>query len=313
MAKKSTTIGEFIITIDDDKSVSVSRIYRSTMAALKIIAKKKGFDVDPKWNTQRLGKLLLDNFCDGERTGTIGEYVIEREDSGRINVLQTYNNTIEALRQCSKACGFEYDPKWNTQTFGNKLVTAAENGTLGEIAKPKSQAETNDDDEKRNVEEDKIEQSSRLNVDENILELCQELVQLMKEQGREHVVLVSSGGSTYMFEPDVEEDVFNEEDAVFVTINCGDYGRFLKLAGIILEGDNLKFYIVEDQGNEDGQWYEGELIVNDIDQLMNNWWGQGDYDPDPYRVLKIYLKLLSDEDVSFDDWACGEGEIEYWR
>lgn len=138
MAKKSTTIGEFIITIDDNNSVSVSRIYRSTMEALRQIAEMKGLEVNKSWNTQQFGKVLLDNFCGGEKTGTIGEYTIERESSGRINVLQTYKNTIDALRQCSQVCGFEYDPKWNTQTFGNKLVTAAESGALGLVSKPKN-------------------------------------------------------------------------------------------------------------------------------------------------------------------------------
>ena len=38
MAKKSEIIGEYIVTIDDNNSVSVSRIYKSTMAALREVA-----------------------------------------------------------------------------------------------------------------------------------------------------------------------------------------------------------------------------------------------------------------------------------
>ena len=161
MAKKSTTIEEFIITINDNNSVNVSRIYKSTIEVLKIIAKMNGLDVDPKWNTQRLGKVLLDNYCGGEKVGTIGEYTIERERSGRINVLQNYKNTLEGLRQCSQVCGFEFDPKWNTQTFGNKLVTAAESGALGLVSKPKKanieQCVDNGEDE---VDEKIIEEDS---------------------------------------------------------------------------------------------------------------------------------------------------------
>ena len=81
MAKNSEIIDEFVVTINDNNSVSVSRIYKSTMAALKEIAEANGIEVQKSWTTQHLGRLLLSQFCNGEKEGTIGEYTIERENT----------------------------------------------------------------------------------------------------------------------------------------------------------------------------------------------------------------------------------------
>lgn len=51
-----------------------------------------------------------------------GEYIIQKEDSGSIVVYRVYDNTKAALREISEKVGFEYDPKWNTQQFGSKLI-----------------------------------------------------------------------------------------------------------------------------------------------------------------------------------------------
>ena len=129
MAKKSEIIGEFIVTIDDNNSVSVSRIYKSTMKALTEIAESKGIEVLKTWTTQHLGRLLLTQFCSGEKEGTIGEYTIEREDNNRINVIRTYSNTIDGLREAAKVFGYTEDPKekgWNTQNYGRHLVIYAQ-------------------------------------------------------------------------------------------------------------------------------------------------------------------------------------------
>ena len=127
MAKKSAICGEFVITISDNDSVTVNKIYKSTMAALKEIAAANGFEVSPNWNTQDLGRKLLSRFCNGEKDGAIGEYLIEREANQRINVLRTFGNTIEGLRQCADSINFAYEKDWNTQYFGNVLVNYVEN------------------------------------------------------------------------------------------------------------------------------------------------------------------------------------------
>ena len=129
MAKKSEIIGEYIVTIDDNNSVSVSRIYKSTMKALTEIAESKGIEVLKSWTTQHLGRLLLTQFCNGEKEGTIGEYTIEREANNRINVIRTYSNTMDGLREAAKVIGYTEDPKekgWCTQNFGRHLVIYAQ-------------------------------------------------------------------------------------------------------------------------------------------------------------------------------------------
>lgn len=125
MAKKSEFIGEYIVTIEDNNSVSVSRIYKSTMKALVEIAEANGIEVLKSWTTQHLGRLLLAQLCNGEKEGAIGEYTIEREDNNRINVIRTYKNTMDGLREAALVAGFKEDPKengWNTQNFGRQLV-----------------------------------------------------------------------------------------------------------------------------------------------------------------------------------------------
>lgn len=129
MAKNSEFIGEYIVTIDDNNSVSVSRIYKSTMKALTEIAESKGIEVLKTWTTQHLGRLLLTQFCNGEKEGTIGEYAIEREDNNRINVIRTYSNTMDGLREAANFIGYKEDPKergWNTQNYGRHLVIYAQ-------------------------------------------------------------------------------------------------------------------------------------------------------------------------------------------
>lgn len=125
MAKNSEIIGEYIVTIDDNDSVSVSRIYKSTMKALTEIAEANGIEVLKTWTTQHLGRLLLTRFCDGAKEGTIGEYSIEREDNNRINVIRTYSNTFGALEEIAEKMGYPENPRekgWSTQNFGRQLV-----------------------------------------------------------------------------------------------------------------------------------------------------------------------------------------------
>ena len=59
MAKKSAICGEFVITINDNDSITVNKIYKSTMAALKEIAAANGFEMSPNWNTQYFGSVFV--------------------------------------------------------------------------------------------------------------------------------------------------------------------------------------------------------------------------------------------------------------
>ena len=148
MAKKSVIIGEYVVTIEDTGTVSVSQIYKSTMQAMREMAALKGMEVPSNWNNHFLGKKLLDTYCGpGAQSGVIGEYSIERQSNGHIDVIRTFSNTIESLRLISDLIGYKYSEKWNTRTFGDKLVEYVEaNKDSIKIAKPaktqKKDAET---------------------------------------------------------------------------------------------------------------------------------------------------------------------------
>lgn len=55
MVKKSAISGEYIITIEDNNSVRVCRIYDNVIGSLWEICEKEGMEIDPKWNTQSWG------------------------------------------------------------------------------------------------------------------------------------------------------------------------------------------------------------------------------------------------------------------
>lgn len=113
MANKSEIIGEFIITEDDNGSFSVNRIYKSTMKALKEIWEGNGKGEAPKnWNTQDLGRHILNDICGGVKEATIGEYTIEREKNERINLIRNYSNPRTGLKDCAESIKFKYDDAW---------------------------------------------------------------------------------------------------------------------------------------------------------------------------------------------------------
>lgn len=121
MAKKSAISGEYIITVEDNNSVRVCRIYDNVIASLREICQKEGMEVDPKWNTQDLGRKVIKRFGDGNMA-EVGEYVVTKRPSGSIETYRTYANTMGALREIAAKIGFEILPKWNTQDTGRKLV-----------------------------------------------------------------------------------------------------------------------------------------------------------------------------------------------
>ena len=60
MAAKSAISGEYIIQREDSGSIVVYRIYDNVKGALREIAEKEGFEVNPEWNTRQLGAKLID-------------------------------------------------------------------------------------------------------------------------------------------------------------------------------------------------------------------------------------------------------------
>ena len=121
MAKKSAISGEYIITVEDSGTVRVCKIYDNVKGSLREIAAANNFEIDPKWTTQDFGRRIVKEFGDG-KMAEIGEYVVKRLDSGKIETYRTYDNTKGALREIAARVGFEIDDKGNTRSIGSKLV-----------------------------------------------------------------------------------------------------------------------------------------------------------------------------------------------
>lgn len=121
MAKKSAIYGEYIVSVKDDGSIEVLRIYDNVIGSLREIAESKGFEYDPSWNTQQFGAKIIKEFGEGNEAH-VDNYMIVKKDNGHIDTYRTYGNTMEALRNISSVVGFEFDSKWNTRQMGSKLI-----------------------------------------------------------------------------------------------------------------------------------------------------------------------------------------------
>jgi hypothetical protein len=62
---QQATVGCYTVYIRSTETVEVYRTYDNTKGALREIAEKLGFEVDPKWNTQQFGSKLVD-FINGK-------------------------------------------------------------------------------------------------------------------------------------------------------------------------------------------------------------------------------------------------------
>lgn len=67
--KRTATIAGYRVWQNDDNSIDVSESlssqYPTVKAALRGLAEKVGFEYDPKWTVQQLGRKLLD-FAEGK-------------------------------------------------------------------------------------------------------------------------------------------------------------------------------------------------------------------------------------------------------
>lgn len=54
------TIGNYVITVNPNKSINSYRTYDNTKGALREIAASIGFEYDPNWTTQQFGSKLVD-------------------------------------------------------------------------------------------------------------------------------------------------------------------------------------------------------------------------------------------------------------
>jgi len=63
------------------------------------------------------------------KTISFGSYVVTKSEENKITVTnngEVQDNTMRAIREIAEQCGFEIDPKWNTQQSGAKLIAFLE-------------------------------------------------------------------------------------------------------------------------------------------------------------------------------------------
>ncbi len=143
--KKQASFKEYTVTIADSGSVEVYKAFKNALEGLKEVAESINLSYPPSWFAQKLGTLILKelNGGDTEATSAItGNYIISREPNNSLKVSKLYGNTVAALRELSEIVGFEEDEKWNTRTFGNKVIDAIESGEFKKLAKLKKVEDT---------------------------------------------------------------------------------------------------------------------------------------------------------------------------
>ena len=117
--------GDFIIEEYANNHYEIKRLYisRNAKKVLREIWESNGKgEVPQTWTTQHLGKKILDEFCNGENVGIVGEYEINRDDRGRISIVRSYSNGMQGLRECAEYFNLEVDPTWNNLQLGSRLI-----------------------------------------------------------------------------------------------------------------------------------------------------------------------------------------------
>lgn len=120
MAKKTATFGEYIVSVEDNGSIRVCKIYDNVKNSLRECAETRDFKYNPEWTTRQFGAKLIKEFG-SDNMAEIGEYTIVQRDNGSIETFRIYDNTKGALREIAEKIGLEYDPEWTTRQFGAKL------------------------------------------------------------------------------------------------------------------------------------------------------------------------------------------------
>lgn len=78
MAKKSVITGEYILSVLDNGSIEIYRIYDNAKGALREVAEKEGFEYDANWTTRQFGSKLID-FLLAKKAGCVGKVVESNE------------------------------------------------------------------------------------------------------------------------------------------------------------------------------------------------------------------------------------------
>lgn len=141
--------------------------------------------------------------------------------------------------------------------------------------------------------------------------LCDQIKQLMKEQGRDKIIYYKACedelDDTEIHEKynindeDLYDDLFGdfEEASLIRNTICEDEwdyeAIFIILGGIILDNDELKFYLIKINHDSSGWSEDKEVYVRTIDDITDfEEYDESDITFDLKSVLEPYLEHLSD-------------------
>ena len=121
-AKKSVIAGEYILSVLNNGSIEVYRIYDNVKGALREIAEKEGFEYDPNWNTRQFGSKLID-FLNGNVSSKTKATATENNEADDDNVNR------DKLKQYVSNLQYHFD-EFDMEDFDGSYFT--NEGVVGE-------------------------------------------------------------------------------------------------------------------------------------------------------------------------------------
>ena len=121
-AKKSVIAGEYILSVLNNGSIEVYRIYDNVKSALREIAEREGFEYDPNWNTRQFGSKLID-FLNGNVSSKTKATATENNEADDDNVNR------DKLKQYVSNLQYHFD-EFDMEDFDGSYFT--NEGVVGE-------------------------------------------------------------------------------------------------------------------------------------------------------------------------------------
>lgn len=121
-AKKSAIAGEYILSVLNNGSIEVYRIYDNVKGALREIAEREGFEYDPNWNTRQFGSKLID-FLNGNVSSKTKSTATENNEADDDNVNR------DKLKQYVSNLQYHFD-EFDMEDFDGSYYT--NEGVVGE-------------------------------------------------------------------------------------------------------------------------------------------------------------------------------------
>lgn len=273
MAKKSVTIGDYTVTINENASVEVDKggkfIFKNTMEGLREVAKELNFTPDPKeqgWNTQRYGSVIVKFAQTGEMPSLKeNTAVVVEETSDMVEVPEEYKG-VPIIEITTEEIDVEdpYGSYPSYPTFGIVFHGYADNGRQAIVImadKHKDLCKQAAKDIEKYIESD--EDIPVKVIETKTITGYGEADDIEEIKGVIGVALNEyyDGGSKHLYQYDWEswfpnEAIFCIDDDVFVASNDGSID-FIDLSDEQLNVLKASFFDFHDglaKKEQDGKW-----------------------------------------------------------